>query len=139
MVSEIPRPFEVPNDLAELVHHVFEHEGVGGIWSVAVALVDDGRLRELHRDFMGIDSETDVMTFPHGIGPDGIRSGDIVVSVDRAAEQALAYGHDVVDEVRFLVVHGALHLCGWNDDTEETRRGMLDRQGELIRSFGERG
>ncbi|MBA3529425.1 MAG: rRNA maturation RNase YbeY [Propionibacteriaceae bacterium] len=104
------------------------------VWDVTLALVDDDRLRSLHDQFMGLDTVTDVMTFPHDIP--GRTGGDIVVSFERAAEQGPLHGLTTVEEIRFLFVHGLLHLCGWDDRTETERAAMLARQSELIESFG---
>ena len=125
-------------DLRDLIPFVLRSEAAAGRWTVAVALVADERLRELHRDFMCLDTPTDVMTFPadtEGPGSGQVRGGDLVVSVSRAAEQAPDYGHTAADEVRFLVVHGLLHLCGWDDASDADRARMLARQAELLSSF----
>ena len=125
-----------------MVPFVLRAEGAAGPWAVAVALVSDDRLRALHRDFMGLDTPTDVMTFPAGdarleADPHG---GVVVVSTDRAAEQAPDYGHAPAEEIRFLVVHGLLHLCGWDDATPADPTRMLARQTSLIAAFdAERG
>jgi probable rRNA maturation factor len=80
---------------------------------VTVVLVDDGEIQRLNRRYRGNDRPTDVLSF--GIsdtaGP-GEAFGDIVVSVETARRQAKDYGASLVAEVRRLVVHGALHLCG---------------------------
>ena len=126
-----------PDRLRALAEFVVRAERQAGAWAVTVVLTDDRRLRELHRDFLGIDEETDVMTFPFG-EDDATAGGEIVVSVERADEQGPAHGLAPAAEVAFLVVHGLLHLCGWEDGTAEERARMLDRQGELISAF-ERG
>jgi len=118
---------------AALARHVLTAEGASGAWSVAVVLVDDARLQALHAEFMDVDEPTDVMTFP--TGDPGAPGGDIVVSLDRAREQAPEFGLGYADEVRFLVVHGLLHLCGWDDVTPEARARMLARGAELIATF----
>jgi probable rRNA maturation factor len=123
-------PIDVTH-LAELVRFALRALGATGCWSVAVVLTSDEHLRQLHRDFMGIDEETDVMTFPHGDEP----GGDIVISVERAAEQAGDYGHNAAKEIDFLAVHGVLHLCGWDDDSPELRAKMLARQTEIIAAY----
>lgn len=112
-----------------IVRHVLKAEGRSGFWEVNVILVDDDELQELHRRFMSIDEPTDVMTFPFDGGALG---GEIVISVDRAAEQAADYGHSTWEEVRYLVGHGLLHLCGWIDTSEEQRAAMLARQDEIL-------
>jgi probable rRNA maturation factor len=120
----------------ELAEFLLGAEGANGPWSVAVALVDDDRLRELHRDFMDIDEPTDVMTFPAEIP--GAGGGDIVISVDRAAEQGPEHGHTAAEETIFLIAHGLLHLCGWDDASDRDRAAMLERQREIIAAFERR-
>lgn len=128
-------PSPVDDDaLAKLVRYALLRSAAAGAWSIAVVLTSDQHLRELHRDFMGIDEETDVMTFPHD--EDAEQGGDIVISIDRASEQARDAGHDLSDEIRFLTVHGVLHLCGWEDDTPDKRDRMHARQSEIIRDSG---
>jgi probable rRNA maturation factor len=128
--GESPPPVD-PELLADLVVFAWAAAGGTGNPSIAVVLTDDARLRRLHRDFMGIDQETDVMTFPHGEDS----GGDIVISVERAADQAPDFGHGTGEEVAFLAVHGVLHLRGWNDDTPADRAAMLARQSDIIGAF----
>ncbi len=140
LVVETALPINLdPDAVRRLVPFVLAGEAQTGPWSVAVVLTDDGTLRRLHRDFMGIDTETDVMTFPAEDevpgGAGGHGGGDIVVSVERATDQAPAFGHSTAAEVRFLVVHGLLHLCGWDDRDVDARERMLDRQSELLAMF----
>ena len=116
-----------------LCRYVLRASGQAGRWVVAVALVSDDSLRRLHARFMDDDSVTDVMTFPAG-EPDQ-EGGDIVISVDRAAEQGPEHGFTTDQEVRFLFVHGLLHLCGWNDLTPSDRKRMLTQQTRLLELF----
>jgi rRNA maturation RNase YbeY len=118
----------------QLVRFVLAREGTSGRWAVTVLVTDDLRLRELHRDFMGIDEPTDVMTFPFA-SEDRWAGGEIVVSAERAAAQGPEYGHDVGEEVEFLIVHGLLHLLGWHDARPNDRAAMLDRQTILLAEF----
>jgi rRNA maturation RNase YbeY len=134
-------PEIVPHVLDELVSFILQAEDASGTWNIAVVLTDDEHLRTLHRDFMGIDTVTDVMTFPvtdPGSEVNMGAGGDIIVSVDRAAFQGTDFGNSVAEEVCFLVVHGLLHLCGWNDSTDAERSLMLDRQRQLIVEFERR-
>lgn len=132
LVAEAEPPEGLTEDgLRSLAEIVLLVEGAVGSWEIAVALVDDARLQALHRDFMGIDTPTDVMTFPYDeSGSAG--GGDLVISVDHARTQAAAWGMSPADEVRFLVVHGLLHLLGWRDEVEGDRERMLGRQAELF-------
>ena len=109
-----------------------------GSWGVAGVLTDDERRRALQRDYLGVDAPTDVMTFPLGEVVPGLSAaggGDVVVSVERAQEQAAEFGNTPAQEVRFLVVHGLLHLCGWDDATDDDRARMLARQAALLAAF----
>ena len=120
--------------LRALVPFVLAAEGKRGAWSITVVLTEDRRLRALHRDFMALDEVTDVMTFPHGEehGPQG---AEVVVSVERAAEQGPEHGLTAREEVEFLLVHGLLHLCGWDDRDQDARDRMHARQEELLAQF----
>ena len=132
--------------LAALVHHVLTEEGQGGAWEIGIRFVDDPTMQRAHREFMGIDTPTDIMTFPYGgeafdelpgAGAPGIISsgGDLLISTDRAAEHARDAGWDTSSELRFLVCHGVLHLLGWDDATDEQRAAMLGRQFALLEGF----
>ena len=130
LVAEVEMPGVREDDLASLAASVLSAEGAAGAWDVTVALVDDARLQALHRDFMGVDEPTDIMTFPAGNGAPG--GGDLVISADHARTQSTAWGFTPEEEVRFLVVHGLLHLLGWRDEREEERERMLARQRDLL-------
>lgn len=133
LVSEVKPPFLVSRDeLASLTTSVLEAEAARGQWEITVALVDDARLQGLHRQFMGIDEPTDIMTFPATAAGSEVQGGELVISVDHARTQAGAWGHSPSDEVLFLVVHGLLHLLGWRDETDDERQRMLNRQQVLF-------
>jgi rRNA maturation RNase YbeY len=136
--AEAP-PGVADDDLESLAVFVLSTEGATGSWEVTVALVDDARLQSLHREFMGIDTPTDIMTFLVDESPGEIQGGELVISVDHAVTQASAWGLSPDEEIAFLVVHGLLHLCGWRDDADEQRQRMLDRQRELIGWWRQRG
>ena len=129
--AEAP-PGVASNDLESLAAFVLSGEGATGPWEITVALVDDARLQSLHRDFMGIDTPTDIMTFPTDESAGETQGGELVISVDHAMTQAVGWGLSPGEEIAFLVVHGLLHLCGWRDDTDEQRARMMERQHALI-------
>jgi rRNA maturation RNase YbeY len=131
-VLEAPAPDDVaPSELERLTEFVLDAEGAVEAWDVTVVLVGDERLQALHRDFMGIDEPTDIMTFPTDDAPRA-SGGELVISVDHAGSQASAWGLTPAEEIQFLVVHGLLHLLGWRDDSDARRKIMLDRQQELF-------
>ncbi len=100
-------------------------------WTVSLVLTDDAHITRLHDEFMGIPEPTDIMTFPDDDDP----GGDIVISVDQANRQRVDDDWSLAGELRFLVVHGVLHLTGWDDATGELRTAMLDRQRAIIARF----
>lgn len=135
-------PAVTASALGKLIASALTAEAATGDWHIELVLGDDALLQRLHRDFMGLDSPTDIMTFPdHDTTEDPERptGGQIYISVERAAAQATELGQTLTDEIRFLVLHGLLHLCGWNDETERTRAAMLARQTELLREFERAG
>jgi probable rRNA maturation factor len=149
--AEAPIPAGVTEEaLVALTRHVLSEEGVSGGWEIGVRFVDDAVMQAAHRDFMGIDSPTDIMTFPYEDddtfilrGGDSVTAeisgGDLLISVDTAAANARDAGWALEEELRFLVCHGLLHLLGWADGNNEERAAMLGRQAALMRSFVEAG
>jgi probable rRNA maturation factor len=135
IVSEVVGVDESDAAWDALCRFVLQREGQDGRWEVTLALVDDGALREMHARFMGLDSVTDVMTFP--ADENLVHGGDIVISFDRAAAQGPEHGLTTTQEIRFLFVHGLLHLCGWEDGSPEQRDEMLRRQSGLLELFAE--
>jgi len=95
--------------------------------TLSLALVDDERMVLLNRRLLGRDQPTDVIAFAAEEG-----HGEIIVSVDTAARQAEQVGHGLTDELLFLIVHGVLHVLGWEDTDPPDRRRMLKRQHEIL-------
>jgi probable rRNA maturation factor len=104
---------------------------------VAVVLVDDTQIRRLNGAYRGKDRPTDVLSFDVGDGlTPGEPLGDIVVSVPTARRQAREYGATLADELRRLVVHGALHLCGFDHQTREDAARMHGLTRRLLARLG---
>lgn len=106
---------------------------------LTIVLTDDGRLRELNRDYLGIDEPTDVLSFPASeTDPEtGARYlGDILISVPRARAQAKAAGHPLESEVQLLVVHGVLHLLGHDHAKAAEKARMWKAQAEILEELG---
>lgn len=139
LITEVDAPPGVVSDeLETLAAFILVSEGATGAWEITVALVADARLQSLHRDFMGIDTPTDIMTFPADETTGETQGGELVISVDHATTQAVAWGLSPRQEIAFLVVHGLLHLLGWRDDTDEQRQKMLARQEHLFDRWRQR-
>lgn len=125
---------------------------------VSVTLTDNAGIREINREFRGIDSETDVLSFPmvqypapadfelleddslicECFNPETgeLLLGDIIISVEKVLEQAEKYGHSVTRELAFLVAHSMLHLFGYDHMEEEERLLMEGRQSMLLDELG---
>lgn len=139
-------------DIMKLVcEAVLEEENCPYEVQVNLVLTDNEGIRELNREYRGIDRETDVLSFPNvdfqeeGVfdidedleadyfDPDTgeLVLGDIMISVDKVQEQARNYGHSEKREFAFLVAHSMLHLCGY-DHMEEAEREAMERKQEKI-------
>ena len=121
--------------LRDVVAEALRLHGYQNPPDVSVALVDDSYIRMLNREYRGMDKPTDVLAFP--MTPDEFMHGeptlgDIVISVERARDQARQFKHPLRREVAFLAVHGLLHLLGYEDETESGASAMWSRQKELL-------
>ena len=116
-----------------------------------ISFVSSERIREINRDFRNIDKVTDVISFAlddEEEDMDPIKNfmasdenfvtsiGDIIISVDRAKEQAEEYGHSLERELGFLALHGFLHLNGYDHQTEEEEKEMIGLQTEILTAYG---
>jgi probable rRNA maturation factor len=92
---------------------------------VDVLIADDARLRELNRRYRGKNQPTDVLSFPRPNGAEQ-RGGDIAISAQIARFNARRYGHSTADELKILVLHGMLHLAGYDHKTDDGRMRRLE-------------
>ncbi|HEX8143679.1 MAG TPA: rRNA maturation RNase YbeY [Pyrinomonadaceae bacterium] len=95
-----------------------------------VVFVSDRAMRDLNRRFRARDATTDVLSFPTGQTEferlAGLSLGDVVISVERAAAQAAAHGLEFEEEVSQLILHGLLHLCGYDHETDDGEMNRLE-------------
>ena len=121
-----------------------EFEDFYGECEVSVTFTDNEGIRVLNKDYRGIDSATAVLSFPlNDFSSDEfeedeeIALGDIVLSLEKAREQAYTYDHSFEREVAFLCVHSTLHLLGYDHETgEEDENDMRYRQREIMKLLG---
>lgn len=142
-VSDMQDQREVDQSLLDLLEQVAEtvlkqENAVAGA-EVSIALVDDGYIRELNRQYRHKDSSTDVLSFamledtgeePPAAGPvdDDTMLGDVVISLETAERQAVEYGHSFQRETAYLAAHGVLHLLGYDHETDADREDMRARE-----------
>lgn len=138
-----------PEDIEHLIEictaAALEEEGIDDTAEVSVTLVDNEGIRELNKEHRDIDRETDVLSFPLGdddgyeVDPDNdaIMLGDIVISLEKAAQQAQEYGHSYRREVAFLITHSLFHLLGYDHvNSEEEEKEMFGKQEKVLEKLG---
>lgn len=106
---------------------------------LSLVLSNDMRLRELNRQYLDIDSPTDVLSFPaEETDPESSAPylGDVIISYQRASAQAQAAGHSLKDELALLVVHGVLHLLGYDHVEPDEKQAMWAVQSEILGRLG---
>lgn len=91
--------------------------------SVHVRIVENSEIQALNARFRHVDEPTDVLTFPSGL-EEPFPAGDIAISVDYASEQARVRGVELSNELSALIIHGVLHICGYDDENEADQREM---------------
>ncbi|MCX8062924.1 MAG: rRNA maturation RNase YbeY [Anaerolineales bacterium] len=102
---------------------------------LTIVLTNDAQIHSLNRQYRGIDSPTDVLSFMiEEINPQSGRKylGDVVISLDRAREQAAAAGHLLTTELALLGVHGVLHLCGYDHEQSADKAQMWAMQDTIL-------
>ena len=121
--------------MREAARAVLDGEGVAEA-EVSLAFVDNPTIHRLNQRYLGHDEPTDVLTFP--LSEPGARrlAGELVLGAEVAREQAQARGHDVQAELALYVIHGLLHLCGYDDHDPEGRRAMRERERHYLRELG---
>lgn len=128
---------ELPGDgdLARALRTALEHGGRPGR-EVAVVVVDEPTLTELHGRFLGDPTPTDVITFDLGGGDEPGPDGELYVSLDMARRVAAERGVPLARELTLYVVHGALHLCGLDDHDPADRAAMRAAEREVMAELG---
>lgn len=112
--------------LVQAVRSVLESRGVVQ-GDISLAVVDNALMHELNRRYLEHDYPTDVLSFVLEEGPDGLE-GEIIVSADYAAGEAPKYGWTLREELALYVIHGALHLVGYDDTTPEAKAAMQEQE-----------
>lgn len=140
MINIQPHPDFPKIDLLEhAARATLEYESKDPDADLSIVLTDDKKLRGLNRDYLGIDSPTDVLSFPASESDPETGAaylGDILISIPRATQQAQVAGHPVEAEVQLLVVHGVLHLLGHDHAETEEKSRMWAEQEKVLERLG---
>ena len=122
---------------------VLKAEGVAPPYEVSLVFTDSETVKQLNRDYRGVDESTDVLAFyihpqkevddSFALPPDGVtRLGEVIISYPQAVEQAGEQGHSIEKELTLLVIHGILHLLGYDHEEPEEETKMRAREKELL-------
>ncbi|MBE7519437.1 MAG: rRNA maturation RNase YbeY [Thermoflexaceae bacterium] len=130
-------------ELRALSEKVMSGENVAAGTALAVIITDDEEMRRMNREFLGIDEPTDVLSFPdeandfvQGVADEPLL-GDIAIALPTAERQARAAGHPLAAELAHLLVHGILHLCGYDHvDSVEDEANMRAREEHYLGDLG---
>src|SRR5262245_39012528 len=134
IANEHPFFAVVEDRLREAVTMILVDAGVTG-GEISIAVVGDARMHALNRQYLDHDYPTDVLSFV--LERDGNRlDGQIVVSGDYAAREATRYGWSAQDELLLYVVHGALHLIGYDDQSPDAKRQMRQQEAKYLARLG---
>ena len=133
--------------LVSLARRVLTEEGYPATTEVTIRAVSDEEISELKREWLGVDAATDVLSFPidpqsPGRAPEAdpagppVMLGDVVIAPDFIARQATEHGVSETDELSLMVVHGVLHLMGWDHETDDDAEAMEQRERDILASVG---
>lgn len=142
---------EIQETINKACEKTLEYENCSFDAQISVTIVDNEEIQRINKEFRNKDAVTDVLSFPMlefdedgnaedcDFDFDGEEAvlGDIVISAERAAEQAKSYGHSFKREIAFLTVHSMLHLLGYDHVTsEEDEKVMFTKQDEILKQLG---
>jgi len=129
--------------IKKIVRQVLKSERVPSPYEVSLVFTDSETVKQLNRDYRGVDEPTDVLAFymlpqkgtdsSFVLPPDGVtRLGEVIISYPQALAQANEQGHSLERELALLVIHGILHLLGYDHEELEEEHKMREREKELL-------
>ena len=132
-----------------ITRYALAAEKVAPPYEISLVFTDSEMVQRLNRDYRGVDETTDVLAFymltqkqandSFVLPPDGIaRLGEVIISCPQAVKQAEEQGHSVKKELALLIIHGILHLLGYDHEKPEEERRMRDREEELLEKYPQR-
>lgn len=133
--------FQIKDNINDMVEKVIREsllvEGRALNYEVSVSFVDNNEIKMLNREYRGIDSETDVLSFPIDeelLVPVPLL-GDIIISIEKADEQAKQYGHSLEREIAYLTAHSMFHLMGYDHMNDNEKEIMRKKEKEVMRNL----
>ncbi|MBO5475754.1 MAG: rRNA maturation RNase YbeY [Bacilli bacterium] len=122
--------------LDEVIEYTLKKQNISNAY-LSVIFIDDDKMHEMNKEYRGIDRTTDVLSFAYEDNENIIGEvrelGDIFISIPKMKSQALEYGHSEKRELSFLVVHGILHLLGFDHTIDlEHEKAQFSLQDEIL-------
>ena len=148
IITNNQKKVKIPTGLRMLVrrccHAVLQLENFQGIAEVSVTFVDNDEIHKLNKQYRNKDMPTDVLSFV--MGENGVYDvdpktgaqilGDVVISMEKAVEQAERYGHSLQREVGYLTAHSVLHLLGYDHENNMERIRMREKEEKVMSRLG---
>ena len=132
--------FSVRKVISSVLRTVKKIESLNNEHIMSIILVDNKKIHEINLEYRNIDRPTDVISFAAIDSSSnrelGYELGDIYISIDKVYEQAEAYNHGVMREFAFLVIHGTLHLLGYDHIEYDEEQVMFKKQDEVLSILG---
>jgi probable rRNA maturation factor len=135
IISEQYQELILENSLKLAADTTLSHESVPNSPSVTVIITDDETIEELNLRYRGIAKPTDVLAFETDFTDPDLDSrylGDVVISFPQARKQAESGGHELKQELQLLIIHGLLHLLGYDHDTADQKEKMWSVQSSIL-------
>jgi probable rRNA maturation factor len=140
------RAFVEERWVRKIVRQVLKAEQVASPYEVSLVFTNADRVKQLNRDYRGVNEPTDVLAFhmlperqsdsSFALPPDGVtRLGEVIVSYPQALAQAKERGHSLERELALLVIHGILHLLGYDHEESREAKKMREREKELLEKY----
>ena len=148
IITNNQKAVKIPTGLRMLIrrccHAVLELEKFSEPAEISVTFSDNEQIRSINSQYRGIDSATDVLSFPMGengqydtnLETGAKILGDVVISMEKAVEQAEAYGHSLQREVGYLTAHSVLHLLGYDHEENLERVRMREKEELVMEQLG---
>jgi probable rRNA maturation factor len=123
--------------LRRAIEWVLRAHGVAPVTGISVVITDDGEIQRLNQQFRGMDAPTDVLSFPNEPmpGEDEPYLGDLILALPYIQHQAEEGQHTLSDELVLTVIHGTLHLLGYDHDNAKRQTEMWEKQAEALRAM----
>jgi probable rRNA maturation factor len=121
--------------MREIARGVLEGESVKD-YEISLAFVDNTTIHRLNKQYLDHDEPTDVLSFPYSAANAKKLEGELILGAEVANQQATERGHDVQTELALYVIHGLLHLCGYDDKSAGAEKEMRERERHYMQQMG---